>query len=94
MEYKRIKRDINGNPRYVFHYSDFNSEKERDLYPTNVSPIFKVNDNLDKRYELALSKARSIGGKKYRGKDFGRGIVIQSYNIKRTIEQIEEIKKN
>jgi hypothetical protein len=44
-------------------------------------------------YNEAVFKARKIGGKKYRGKDFGGGIVFQSYNIYDTEKQINEVKK-
>lgn len=72
MDYKRINNDINGNPRYVFHYLNFLNEGE-------------------KGYDFAVNKSRAIGGKKYRGKDFGGGIVIQSYNIYDTIERIKKM---
>lgn len=40
-------------------------------------------------FEHALQLSRkSIGGKKYRGKDFGGGIVFQSYNIERDARAI------
>ena len=39
-------------------------------------------------YEDALKKSRIIGGKKYRGKEFGGGIVFQSYNIYTSLEKL------
>lgn len=39
-------------------------------------------------YTEALNISRKIGGKKYRGKDFGGGIVIQSYNLHTDLEHI------
>lgn len=42
-------------------------------------------------YEEAVKIARDrIGGKKYRGKDFGGGIVFQSYNVAADIERLFE----
>ena len=41
-------------------------------------------------YAQALRIARSIGGKAYRGKDFGGGIVFQSYSIKDDMKHLEE----
>lgn len=73
MDYVKVKNDINGNPRYVFHYLDF----------------LKVDEPGYKNFELALSRAKTIGGKKYRGQFFGGGIVFQSYNIYDTIERIK-----
>jgi hypothetical protein len=76
MQYKRVNNDINGNPRFVFHFLAF--------LGTETGSI------LD-RYQLALKKARKIGGKAYRGKDFGGGIVLQSYNIEDTIQRIQRL---
>ena len=72
---KRINNDINGNPRYVVHFYDL------------LTDIEGLNLNILEKYELALKKARKVGGKMYRGKDFGGGIVFQSYNIIETINK-------
>lgn len=93
MDYKRINNDINGNPRYLFHYSEFLSETDRKNYPLVADLTFKVMDNLDARHRIALKKARAIGGRVYRGKYIGGGIVVQSFNIGETIKQIKEIAK-
>jgi hypothetical protein len=37
--------------------------------------------NIDNDYEVAIQKAKKIGGKKYHNKSYGGGIVFQSYNI-------------
>jgi hypothetical protein len=72
---KRINNDVNGNPRFVVHFYDL------------LTDIEGLNLNILERYELALQKARKVGGKMYRGKDFGGGIVFQSYNITETINK-------
>ena len=46
------------------------------------------------KFEMALKRAKEIGGKKYRGKEYGGGIVFQSYNLDSTEEAIEGIKGN
>jgi hypothetical protein len=71
IEFKRVNNDINGNPRYVFHYL-----------------------NLADTYEEALKLAKKIGGKKFHNKQYGGGIVIQSYNLDKDAELINEIKVN
>jgi hypothetical protein len=78
MQFKRINNDINGNPRFVFHFLAF-------LGNETVSIL--------ERYQIALKKSRNLGGKAYRGKDFGGGIVLQSYNIEDTIERIKSLAK-
>lgn len=73
-EFTRTKNDINGNPRYIVHY-----------------PLFiKTSDNVpvEKEYDLAVKRAKTIGGKKYRGKNYGGGIVFQSYSLEQLANSI------
>jgi len=44
-------------------------------------------------YSLALYRAKKIGGKKFHNKQYGGGIVFQSYNIERTEKDILELMK-
>lgn len=99
MDYKRVNNDVNGNPRYVFHYSEFLSADDLKRIDSEVSkrPKEWYDRNLifaprqTKGYELAVKKAKQIGGRKYNGKDFGGGIVFQSYNIQETIKRIKSL---
>jgi hypothetical protein len=79
MQFKRINNDINGNPRFVVHFLDLLNEGEGEGLRT-----------LEK-LDLALKKARKVGGKMYRGRDFGGGIVFQSYNIQETINKAKGV---
>jgi hypothetical protein len=72
---KKINNDVNGNPRFVVHFLDLLNEGERQGLDVLQS------------FDLALKKARKVGGTKYRGRDFGGGIVFQSYNIQETINK-------
>lgn len=69
----RIKNDVNGNPRYVIQYLALLTEED------------KADNSLGairNRYNLAVAKARKlIGGRKYHTKNYGGGIVFQSYNV-------------
>lgn len=78
-EYKaiRVKSDKYGNPRYILHYSAFLSSAE------STSAM-----SLDSKINLSLYRANKIGGKKYRGKNFGGGIVLQSYNLQSDMDKI------
>lgn len=78
IEFTRINNDTNGNPRYVCHFLNFLTSADEFT-------------SLDERYELALKRARKIGGRKFHNKQYGGGIVFQSYNIRRTEEQILEL---
>lgn len=44
----------------------------------------------ERGYEQALKNARQFGGSKYRGKDYGGGIVFQSYNIEEVSRRISK----
>ena len=77
MKFTRIKNDINGNPRYVVHFLDILNDNE--------TKDFRFME----KYELAVSKAKEFGGKVYRGKDFGGGIVFQSYDINGLLSKLK-----
>lgn len=97
MEYTKVKHDINGNPRYVFFWRCFLSDQEitqikEKVMRENATMVnyFSVNEC----FKAALKKAKTIGGKKYRGSDFEGGIVFQSYNIQETIKNINNLLVN
>lgn len=69
--FTRVNNDVNGNPRYVFHF-------------------LRLADT----YERALFLAKKIGGRKFHNKQYGGGIVIQSYNIDKDIELMNQLKEN
>ena len=79
IEFTRVNNDVCGNPRYVTHFFSFLKEDEQTL----------------SNYSLAVKRANKLGGKKYRGSDFGGGIVFQSYNLdglrKHIIDMLETI---
>ncbi len=80
-DFKKITHDTNGNPRYVIHFSQLLTDKQKELYPYNVAPIFRVNDNISRRYALALSRAHKFGGRKYHNKQYGGGVVFCTYSL-------------
>lgn len=79
IDFTRVNNDVNGNPRYVCHFLNLLNNKELE------------DSNVQDRYSLALSKAKKIGGKKYHNKQYGGGIVFQSYNIHQTEKDINSI---
>lgn len=90
IEFKRVNSDVNGNPRYVCHFFELLTDKEQEEIRAKARPFQAVSD----MYSEAVFKAKKIGGKKYNGKDFGGGIVFQSYNIRETEKSIKELLKN
>jgi len=86
IQYKKIKNDIYGNPRYVVHFTELLTQNEFDS--------FTGLDKINQAYNLAIKKAKKIGGSKYRGKDFGGVIVFQSYNTIDLAKRIQELAIN
>ena len=80
----KVAHDVNGNPRYVVHYLDLLTNKEQEeLWQSSAR-----GEWVDASYKAALAKARKIGGKVYRAKWFGGGIVFQSYNLESDLTRI------
>ena len=77
IEFTRVDNDFCGNPRYVTHFFSLLKEDEQTI----------------SNYNLAVKRANKLGGKKYRGSDFGGGIVFQSYNLDSLRKHIGEILK-
>ena len=80
IRFTRINNDVNGNPRYAIHFLDLINSEENLFLP------------FAKKYEYALKKAKKIGGKKYDNKQYGGGIVFQSYNINDLEKKILSLK--
>ena len=65
----KINHDSNGNPRYVVHYLDL-------MDWLNI-PSASVYDD----YAATVKAANRFGGRKFHNKQYGGGIVFQSYNL-------------
>lgn len=77
----RIKNDTNGNPRYVCHFLNLLTANEKDNREIGI---------LD-RYAVAITRANSIGGRKFNNKQYGGGIVFKSYSLDELITCINEV---
>jgi hypothetical protein len=86
INFTRVNNDINGNPRYVCHF--LNLIKYGEDY--DKTGIYLTIDN---KYKLALNRAKIMGGRKFHNKQYGGGIVFQSYNIQETERKILELLK-
>jgi len=78
IEFKRVNNDANGNPRYVCHYLNLLTRND------TLQPDYKMGYD----YNIALKRAKKIGGRKFHNKQYGGGIVFQSYNIGETEKAI------
>lgn len=84
ISWTRVKHDSNGNPRYVCHFLDLLTEGEKNA--TGEDWI-----DISTKYAIALHRARQIGGRKFHNKQYGGGIVFQSYNLEDTESHIRDI---
>ena len=81
---KEIKQSEDGERRFVFHFLQILRKDEMDSIPSSINKPTEM-------YEMAVNKSKPFGGKKYRGKDFGGGIVLKSPSIEKVEETIDEI---
>lgn len=78
IDFTRINNDTNGNPRYVCHFLTFITKNDE---------FTSVED----RYILAQKRALKIGGRKFHNKQYGGGIVFQSYSLPELTKAIHEL---
>lgn len=87
IEFTRITNDVNGSPRYVCHFLNLVTEVDE----RHVWADYATGAHVGQQYAIALKRAKKIGGKKFHNKQYGGGIVFQSYNIGDTAKQICEL---
>lgn len=59
---------------------------------TNGNPRYVIHFlNLNNDYENALKTARKLGGRKFHNKQYGGGIVFQSYNNRILADQLNKL---
>lgn len=93
IDFTRITNDINGNPRYVCHFSAFTTEADREQALKDQRAGLN-SSFIDAMYKVAVTRAHKLGGKKFHNKQYGGGIVFQSYNINELQNNIFELVKN
>lgn len=98
IEFTRINNDVNGNPRYVCHFLNLVSDKDfiapKEMTESEAANYRQGMSSTDYAYNLAVKRANKIGGKKFHNKQYGGGIVFQSYNVAETERQILALRNN
>ena len=85
LEWTRVNSDVNGNPRYVVHFLSLLSDYEKgDKYPNDLNRINTM-------YSDAVTRANKLGGRKFHNKQYGGGIVFQSYSLPDTEQGIFDL---
>lgn len=72
IDWTRVKNDVNGNPRWVCHFTD--------LETFNTRFYGRVHYTISERYARMVKLANQFGGRKYHNKSYGGGIVFQAYD--------------
>jgi hypothetical protein len=93
IDFTRVNNDVNGNPRYVCNFLTFitdsiKNQVKEDFASSLSQNQFRLTEFL---YDEAIYMAKKIGGKKFHNKQYGGGIVFQSYNIQDTEKSILEL---
>lgn len=91
IEFTRIGNDTNGNPRYVCHFFNLLTKEELGYYNEEENRYYEPTLSLQNRYNVAIKRANKIGGRKFHNKQYGGGIVFQSYNIQADEKRIFEL---
>ena len=78
-DFTRVKNDVNGNPRHVCHFLHL------DVHG------WQSNIGLSDRYAIALQLAKTLGGRKFHNKQYGGGIVFQSYSLPQLCAKINAL---
>lgn len=76
INWTNVKHDMYGNPRCVCHFIHLLTDKEREDALGN--------------FDLAVSRAVKLGGHRYKGSDFGGGVVFQCYSKKELEKRINQ----
>lgn len=97
--FTRVNNDTNGNPRYVIHFLELSTktdqiESEKAGKKGIVKGEYTHYSPVKSLYDLAVKRAKKLGGKKYRAKSYGGGIVFQSYNLRELAKRLNELKKS
>ena len=80
--FTRVNSDVNGNPRYVIDFSECMPDA-----------WISLGGSISSRYAATCKLMNKIGGRKFHNKQYGGGIVFQSYSLRETINSIERIKE-
>ena len=86
--FTRIKNDINGNPRHIIHFLD--------VEPPEMADQYREQYTILQRYQMAVHSAKPWGGKAYRGRAYGGGIVFTAYDFELAgiIEKIRNARRS
>ena len=77
--FTKVDCNSSGNPRYVCHFLRLVTDAESNQH--DVSTL----------YNIALHRAKKLGGKKYHNKSYGGGIAFATFSLDDTVREINEL---
>jgi hypothetical protein len=93
IEFTRVNNDVNGNPRYVCHFLALVNDADRAKADKLESTVKPHQFSISHLYDIAVRKSHKIGGRKFHNKQYGGGIVFQSYSLPELERHINEVQK-
>jgi hypothetical protein len=94
IDFTRINNDTNGNPRYVCHFLNLVNDKDREKADDYEKTVRPHKFSISHLYDIAVNKSHKIGGKRFHNKQYGGGIVFQSYSLPELTKAINEVKNS
>lgn len=91
IELTRVGCDNVGNSRYVVHFLNLITDKDKEEAAMLSKTCSPFNFTTHYEYEIAVNKSRTIGGKRYKAKHYGGGIVFTSNSKEALAESIAEL---
>lgn len=80
IEVTKVGHDVNGNPRRVVHFLNVVNEADEQRAKELQDSCRPFQFSTSHLYEIAVKKANKLGGRRYHTKNYGGGIVFQSYS--------------
>ena len=77
----KIDCNSSGHPRYALHF----------LRLLNYDESYSSKLSIGNKYNIALDRAKKIGGKKYHNKSYGGGIAFVSFNSNDLINELNKL---
>jgi hypothetical protein len=74
----RVNNDVNGNPRFVVHF-------------LSIMPKKFDDGDIQTMYDRTVKWANKLGGRKFHNRQYGGGIVFQSYSLPETEKYILQL---
>lgn len=94
IRFTRVNCNSDGHPREVVHFLELVNDADREEAQKREETVRPFKFSVSHLYDIALSKARKINGRKFHNKQYGGGIVFVCWDRKELEEKILNIKNS